>query len=107
MYTRIVQCTVNPEKRNEFNRTLTSELLPQIRQQSGFVDVVEMFSSTDPNEFVCMTFWKDEASLDRYDEELFPTVVEKLSPCLSGEANVDNYNVETSTIHRIAAGKAA
>ncbi len=107
MYTRIVRCTVNPQKRDQFSRTLTNELLPKIKQQPGFVDVVEMFSETSPDEFVCMTFWKDKQAVDRYSNELFPTVADKLTPLLTGEVNIDTYSVETSTPHRIAAGRAA
>jgi heme-degrading monooxygenase HmoA len=107
MYTRIVHCTVKPEKKTEFDRTLTNELLPRIKQQPGFIDVVEMYSQTNPNEFVCMTFWKSQEAVNRYTSELFPTVVQRLTPTLSGEAKVDTYSVQTSTPHRIAAGKAA
>ncbi|MGE5726524.1 MAG: putative quinol monooxygenase [Acidobacteriota bacterium] len=105
MFTRVVQCTVKPEKKNEFSRDLR-QILPQVRQQPGCIDVVELFSETNPNQFVCMTFWQTREALDRYNDGLFQQVNAKLTPYVT-EVSVGNYTVETSTVHRIAAGKAA
>ncbi len=105
MFTRVVQCTVKPEKRTEFSSALR-EVLPKIKQQPGCIDVVERYSEANPNEFVCMTFWQTKEALDHYNDGLVQRITHELTP-LVDEVSVDNYAVETSTAHHIAAGQAA
>jgi len=62
MFTRIVECRVKPDKRDDFNNKLRNE---------------------------------------------YNRIVETLKPTLRKDPIVETFNVETSTTHRIASGKAA
>ncbi len=44
MFTRIVECHVKPEKKDEFNNKLRSEVLPILQKQPGFVDLIALAS---------------------------------------------------------------
>lgn len=106
MISRIVDCHVRPEKLSEFRQALNGKFVPRIKTQTGFVDIIE---SLDPNtgHFVCNTFWKSHDDVKRYDSALFQEVATGLTPYLSGEPRVETLEVETSTVHRIAAGRSA
>jgi quinol monooxygenase YgiN len=106
MISRIVDCNVRPEKLNEFRAALNQEFVPRIKAQPGFVDIIE---SLDPvsGHFVCNTFWKSSDDVKRYDSGLFQEVATSLTPYLNGEPHVDTMEVETSSVHGIAAGRSA
>jgi hypothetical protein len=106
MISRIVDCNVRPEKLNDFRKALNDTFVPRIKSQPGFVDIIE---SLDPNtgHFVCNTFWNTSEDVKRYDGGLFQEVAANLTPYLNGEPHVDTMQVETSTVHRIAAGRTA
>jgi quinol monooxygenase YgiN len=106
MISRIVDCQVHPEKLAEFRTALHNNFVPRIKSQTGFVDIIE---SIDPQSghFVCNTFWKSRDDVNRYDNGLFQEVASSLTPYLNGEPRVHTMEVETSTVHRIAAGRTA
>ncbi len=106
MFSRIVQCEIQTSKLGELRQALNDTVLPTLRQQPGFVDVIE---SCDPvtGDFVCMTLWRTNEDVQRYEREIFPQHAQQLQPLTTGEVTVKNLPVENSSIHRIAAGKAA
>ena len=107
MFTRIVECTVKPDKRDEIQQRLRNEILPLLQKQPGFVDEVGLASEHDPERMVAISFWKTREDAERYHRDTFPRVQDIAKPYLKGPMKVETYNVEESTIHRIAAGKAA
>ncbi len=107
MFTRLVDCTVKPDKREEFNQRMNNEILPLLHQQAGFVDVIILTSETDPTLTTALSFWKSKTDQERYQRETFPRINDILRPVLQRDPQVRTYNVEHSSTHKIAAGKAA
>jgi len=107
MFTRIVECTVKPDKKDEIQQRLRNEVLSLLQKQPGFVDEVTLLSEHDPERMVAISFWKTREDAERYHRETFPRVQDIIKPALKNPPKVETYNVEDSTIHRIAAGKAA
>ncbi len=107
MFTRIVECHVKPEKKDEFNNKLRSEVLPILQKQPGFVDLIALASENDPERMVALSFWNSKQDAERYHQEHFKRIAEILKPHLRRDPSVETYNVDTSTTHRIAAGKKA
>ena len=105
MFSRIVTCNVPTNKLNDFTTRLSSQHVPRIKNQPGFVDIIE---SVDPNtgNFVCMTLWRTKQDVDRYDKSLFQEIAEDLTPFLNGQPEVQTLNVENSSAHHIERGKA-
>jgi hypothetical protein len=106
MISRIVDCQVRPEKLTEFRKALNDNFVPRIKTQSGFVDIIESLDLSN-GRFVCNTFWKSSDDVKRYDSGLFQEVATGLMPYLNGDPRVATLEVETSTVHRIAAGRTA
>ena len=107
MFTRIVECTVKPDKRDELQQRLRNEILPLLQKQPGFVDEITLVSEHDSERMVAISFWKTREDAERYHRETFPRVHDLLKPVLKSQPQVETYNVQDSTAHRIAAGKAA
>ena len=107
MFARIVESTVKPEKRDELQQRLRNEILPLLQKQPGFVDTVGLASKHDPEHMVSISFWKSREDAERHHRENFSRIQDVVKPYLKGSIKVETFNVEDSTIHRIAAGKAA
>ena len=107
MYTRIVECTVKPDKREEFNTRMRNEILPLLRKQPGFVDELNLRHEIDQERLVAISFWHTKEDAESYRRDTFPKIQDILKPLLKTQPEVETFNVEDSTIHRIAAGKAA
>jgi len=105
MVSRIVTCNVPTNKLTDFTTRLSTTHVPRIKNQPGFVDIIE---SVDPNtgNFVCMTLWRTKQDVERYDKSLFQEIAEDLTPLLNGKPEVQTLNVENSSAHRIERGKA-
>ncbi len=106
MISRIVTCTVKPEKINEFRNALKTEVLPNVTRQPGFVDLVESFD-TSTGTFVCTTLWNTRQDVEHYDQTLFQDIAQQMVPMLTEPPDIKTLNVENSTIHDITSGKSA
>ncbi len=106
MISRVVTCTINPSRVNEFRSALNSQFLPRIQSQPGFIDNIE---SLDPNtgQFCCMTLWRSQTDVENYDKGLFQEVAVSLGPLMEGNPSVQTLPVENSSIHGVQLGKAA
>ena len=107
MFSRIVECYVKSEKRQEFVEAMQNLVLPILQSQPGFVDVLSLSSEDEPERTVSISLWRSRADADRYHREHFEHIMNTVRPLLRDEPSVEFYNVEASTAHRIAAGKAA
>jgi len=107
VFTRIVECSVRTEKQEELRNKLRSEVVPILQKQSGFVDEISLVSDRDPERMVAISFWRNKEDAERYNRETFPRILDSIKPLLKTTPKVETYNVEDSTVHRIAAGKAA
>ena len=101
MFTRIVECYVKREKRQEFNDTIQNRVLPILQSQAGFVDMLNLSSAEDPDRMVAISLWKSRADAERYQRDHFSGILDSIRPFLKDEPSVEFYNVETSTAHRI------
>jgi hypothetical protein len=106
MVSRIINCTINPAKVNEFKDALNNQLLPRIQAQPGFMENLE---SLDPStgQFCCVTVWKTPADEQRYGSGLFQEIAGKLMPLMQGNPTVQTLPVENSSMHHVKAGAAA
>jgi len=105
MFSRIINCTVDTAKVNEFKNALNNQFLPRIQSQPGFLENIE---SLDPatGQFCCVTLWKTASDLENYEKGLFQEVAAHLVPLMQGNPTVQTLPVENSSVHHIQAGAA-
>ncbi len=107
MFTRLVDVRTKSGKARDFSTTLNDKVLPLLKKQTGFLDEITLVSRADPDRILALSFWDTEEHAERYNREQYPTVRDMLLSALEEEPTVETFDVDTSTSHRIARGKAA
>jgi heme-degrading monooxygenase HmoA len=107
MFTRIVEITTKSGKAKELSRTIVDKVLALLKTQPGFVDELVLISDQNPDRVVAISFWDTKEDAENYNRETFPKVNEIIRSSLEGPPKVQTFDVEQSTVHKIAAGKAA
>jgi quinol monooxygenase YgiN len=107
MFTRVLEITSKPGKAAELTRTIENKVVPFLKIQPGFMDEVTMFSDMNPNLILAISFWKSKDDAERYHQEQYQIVTEALSQVLESAPSIHTFFVANSTIHNIAATKAA
>ena len=108
MFARLVEATAKPGKKDEIFTILTNDLLPLAKKQPGFVDGVGLISDANPNDGVTVSFWNTKDDAERFygGQEFKTKIMDRITPLVEG-MKIRTFNVETSTFHKIAVGKAA
>jgi heme-degrading monooxygenase HmoA len=107
MFTRVVTITTKTGKARELSRTINDKVLPLLKNQPGFVDEITLISEQNPDRFLALSFWRAKEDADRYNREGFPAVNEMIRSLIEGAPKVETFDLESSTVHKIAAGRAA
>jgi heme-degrading monooxygenase HmoA len=107
MYTRVVEVTAKPGKARELSRTISDKVITLLKSQPGFVDEITLISDQDPDEITAVSFWKTREDAERYQSETFPKVNDLIRNHVDGTPQVRTFDVDYSSVHKIAAGKAA
>jgi quinol monooxygenase YgiN len=107
MFTRVVELKAKPGKAKELAKTIHDKAVPVLRELQGFVDEIVLVSDTEPDQIVALSFWKRQQDGERYNREHYPKVAEIISHLVESAPVVRTFNVDSSTTHKIAAGKAA
>jgi len=107
MFTRAVELTSKSGKSRDLSNAINEQVVPILKKQSGFVDEIVLVSDAERDRVLALSFWKTREDADRYHQEQYNTVREKLQHLIDAEPVIRTFDVHTSTGHKIAAGKAA
>ena len=107
MFTRIVEITAKQGKTKEVAQTIQEKVLPILKKASGFVDEIVLVSTAETNRILGMSFWQTPEDAELYRLDRYPVVEELLRPLVETTPKVNTFEVDTSTTHKIALGKAA
>jgi len=106
MFTRIVEITAKPGKTKEVAQTIQEKVLPILKKQPGFVDEIVLVSTADTNRILGMSFWQTPEDAELYRLDRYPVVEELLRPLVETTPQVNTFDVDASTPHKSALGKA-
>lgn len=107
MFTRLVEINTKYGKTKEVADMIREKVLPMLKKQPGFMDEIVLLSTTELNRIVALSFWETAEDAERYRRENFMKVEEMLKPMLEVTPKIFTFDVDLSTTHKIAAGKAA
>lgn len=107
MFTRVVEVTSKPGKGRELTRIVSEKVLSILKNQPGFLDEITLVSDENPDRILAVSFWNSKEDADKYQRENYARVTETIRSLIEGNPEVRTFNVEQSTLHKIAAGKAA
>ena len=101
MFARILDYEVKLEKKEEFVKIVKNEVLPILRKQTGFLEILPFFPEKMREEKVfTISLWATKADAERYEKEFYPKVLNILKPYLTTTVNVAYYNLETTLCQR-------
>lgn len=97
MFARILEFVPKVEKKEELIQLVKKEVIPLLRKQYGFLEILP-FVPENPNEKVLtVTLWNEKKDFERYEREWFRKVEEMLEPYLKAPIVVHNhYSLETT-----------
>lgn len=96
MFARIVEFIPKLEKKEELVKVLRNEVLPILKKQTGFMEILPFFPETKNEKVITATLWTEKRYAERYEHDAFPKVEEILQPYLTTPITFKTYNVETT-----------
>ncbi len=96
MYARVVEFVPKYEKKDELIRTIKNEVIPILKKQVGFLDILPLFPEMKNEKVLHLTLWMEKRDAERYETEVFPRVEEIVGPFLSSPITWRLYTVETT-----------
>ena len=97
MFARILDFEVKTEKKEEFVRVIKNEILPILKKQNGFLEILPFFPERMKlNKVITISLWTTKQDADRYEREWYPKVFDTLKPFLTSPVVANYYALETT-----------
>jgi heme-degrading monooxygenase HmoA len=106
MFTRHVIMELKPNAATEFANVIDSKVLPLLRKQKGFRDLIS-FVAPDRSEAIAISFWDTKEEAEAYNVTGYAEVLKTLTGMVEGTPRVGVAEVVTSTFQKLAAAKTA
>lgn len=101
MFARTLAFEVKLEKKEEFVNVVKDQVLPILRKQVGFLELLPFFQEKMRKEKVfTISLWTTRQDAQRYEREFYPKVLEILKPFLTTPVEVNYSNLETTLCDR-------
>jgi hypothetical protein len=100
MFARKVAARLRPNSVAEFTHLMECEILPWLRKQEGFLDLI-ILASPDGGEVATVSFWDHEGDAQAYDSIGYPEVLKVLARLMDGPPYVKTFEVVSSTLQKI------
>lgn len=107
MFARITEFIPKAEKKQEFVKVIRNEVLPILKKQTGFMELLPFFPEIKNEKVIAVTLWTEKVNAERYGREVFPKVEEILKPYLTTPITYKLYNVETTLCEHFVQALAA
>lgn len=96
MFARILQFVPKVEKREDMIRVIKRDVLPILKKQTGFLEILPFMPEIKNEHVVMVSLWNERKDFERYEREWFPKVEEMLQPYLTTPITWKLYTVETT-----------
>ena len=106
MFARKLEFDLMLVKKKEFLRKVSEEVLPILKKQAGFVDVLGVTEELKVEKALVISLWETKEHAMKYEKEVFPKITAMLKPYLLTPFRVTPCVVETSISHHILAAVA-
>jgi quinol monooxygenase YgiN len=102
MFARILEFTPKFEKKEELINAVRLEVLPILKKQPGFLELVPFVPETKNERVLAITLWTEKREAEKYVKgEAFAKVEKILKPYLTTQIEVRMYNVETTVCEHL------
>jgi quinol monooxygenase YgiN len=94
-FVRNLTLQVKPAKIEDFSRIMTNDVMPILKTQPGFAHELTMVLD---NHVVAISVWNDKASAEKYTQNTYPRVLEKLNPVLQSQPVLETFDLAVASI---------
>lgn len=101
MFVRKVSVRLKPDSLTEFASLMECEILPWLRKQEGFLDLITL-AAPDGSETATLSFWDHETNAQAFDASGYPEALKILQEILDGRPYVKIFDVVGSTLPQLA-----
>jgi len=101
MFARKVSVRLKPDSLRVFARLIECEILPWLRKQAGFLDLI-ILALPDGSEVATISFWDQERNALAYNTSGYPQVLQILEKLLDGVPYIKTFEVVSSTFRTVA-----
>jgi heme-degrading monooxygenase HmoA len=105
MFARNVALRLRPNKLGEFKQVFDTQIIPLLRTQPGFKDVIT-FAMTGGADVITISLWETKEHTEAYSLAAYPQVLKSLDPLLDGSPKLRVADIVSSTLHTVADGVA-
>jgi heme-degrading monooxygenase HmoA len=103
MFARILNFEVKPEKKEEFVKVVKNEVVPILKKQTGFLEILPFFPEKMKEEkVITISLWTTRSDAERYEREFYPRALDILKPFLTTPVKVNYYKLETTVCEHFA-----
>ncbi len=96
MVARKVAARLKPDSLTEFTNLMEREILPWLRKQDGFLDLI-VLAVPHCREVATISFWDEKANAHFYNSAGYPEALRMLETLLDGPPYVKTFDVVGST----------
>jgi hypothetical protein len=108
MIARILNLELKLEKKEEFVKVVKNQVLPILKKQTGFLEILPFFPEKMREEkAITISLWTTKLDAECYEREVYPKVVDILKPFLTTPVEVKYYNLETTLCEHFVEALAA
>src|SRR2546428_13462928 len=101
MFARNVALRLRPNTLNEFTQIFDSQVIPVLRKQPGFKDVIT-FAMAGGTDVVAISLWETKEHAEAYSTAGYPLVISSLEPILAGDTKLPESASRDTTFPKIA-----
>ena len=83
MFARILEFVPKFERKEELVKTVRNEILPMLKKQPGFLELLPFVPEIRNEKVINITLWMEKKDAERYEREVFPKVEQILQPYLT------------------------
>lgn len=105
MYARRVSMQLKPNSVAELTQRLEKQIIPLLRQQTGFKDELTFVVPGGSFAFA-ISLWETKENAEVYNAAAYGEVTKILSNLVENTPKVETFEVATSTFHNVAAAAA-
>src|SRR5437764_15085357 len=101
MFARNVALRLRPNTLNEFTQIFVSQVIPVLRKQPGFKDVIT-FAMADGTDVVAISLWETKEHAEVYSTAGYPLVHKSFEPELDGNPKLRASDIINLTFNNVA-----
>ncbi len=96
MFVRILEFGMKPEKKPEYIKVLKNEVLPILKKQVGFLEILPFFPENVEEKCLNISIWATKADAERYVKEAYTKVFDIIKPFLNTPVTTRLLTLETT-----------